>query len=76
MQQGPATPKSTSRQLNSRAVQDVHFEGDFIELVTDYDQLQKKLAFEKAVHECKVCFMERMGTLCIQFQGCGHVFCK
>ena len=76
VQQGPATPKSASRLLDSRAVQDVHFEGDLIELMKDYDQLQKKLAFEKAVHECKVCFMERMGTLCIQFQGCSHVFCK
>lgn len=59
-----------------RAVRDVQYQGDLLEYLKDYDKLQKKVAFDKAVHCCKVCLSDKMGTQCIEFQKCCHVYCR
>ena len=64
-------------QADPRALRDVRFQGgDLLEYLKDYDKLQRKLAFHKASHVCKVCFSEKTGAQCIEFPNCRHAYCR
>lgn len=41
-----------------------------------YDAAQKEKAFSSTQFECGVCFMNWLGSECIQFIECCHVFCR
>lgn len=76
-QQSPAvTTRSRPILLDSRAVSDNQFKGDLLELLKEYEQMSEQAAFEKTSHTCKVCFGEKLGSICTRFPTCNHVYCK
>lgn len=41
-----------------------------------YNQEQRVVVFGRSLQECTVCFSSKLGSDCIQFDKCGHIFCK
>ncbi|CAN9500694.1 unnamed protein product [Ophioblennius macclurei] len=41
-----------------------------------YDASQKQRAFDKTVFDCGVCFLNNLGSECVQLLECGHIFCR
>lgn len=68
------TPLNTT--LDTRAVQDSQYNGDLLEFLKSYDRQETLKEFEKSSQSCKVCFDEKMGSQCMQFPNCSHVYCK
>lgn len=62
--------------LDPRAVQDTQFKGDLLEFLIENDKIEKQIAFDKGHHNCKVCFCEKIGSSCMRFPNCDHVYCK
>ena len=59
-----------------RAIQDVASQHLLLPTLLEHDKLQQEHDFRMTLFTCQVCFMEKLGALCISFQGCDHVYCK
>ncbi len=68
--------RATITNLDCRAVSDNQFKGDLLEVLKEYEKASEQLMFEKSSHTCKVCFMEKLGFVCMRFPSCNHVYCK
>ena len=65
--------KEESFQRN-RLAEDV--EEGIIKYLKNYDVEQKQRDFDKDSFSCGVCFEDKQGRHCTQFEECSHVFCK
>ena len=71
---GPRT--SNNLELDDRAIQDLAPNTNVLKLLRDYNEEIQKKVFNNKNFECKVCFIEKAGSNCIQFWPCNHVYCK
>lgn len=44
--------------------------------IAAYNEERTKIQFQKNIYLCEICFQDKMGEKCIQFQPCSHVYCK
>lgn len=71
--------KDTNRKdsaLDSRAIQDIASYDRLLPVILEYNKQAIKLDFDKSFFPCQVCFGEKLGSQCIKFLDCGHVYCK
>lgn len=61
---------------DSRAIQDIASNDRLLATLLDYDKQARQIEFDKSLFECKVCFSDRVGSQCINFYNCNHVYCK
>ncbi|XP_077984115.1 E3 ubiquitin-protein ligase RNF14-like [Glandiceps talaboti] len=62
--------------MDCRAVQDIGSQGLLLITLIEYNHLEQQRVFNSALFTCNVCFNEKLGVSCINFQGCDHVYCK
>lgn len=71
--------KDTNRKesaSDSRAIQDIASYDRLLPVILEYNKQAIKLDFDKSFFSCQVCFGEKLGSQCIKFLDCGHVYCK
>ncbi|XP_042207502.1 E3 ubiquitin-protein ligase RNF14-like [Homarus americanus] len=77
---GGASSLSLSRQnsqnYDSRTIQDIAPKTNMLRLLRDYDEEMRRQVFGTKNFECKVCFADKLGTNCLEFWPCRHVYCK
>ena len=59
-----------------RAIQDIASQCLLLPALLNFDAEQVEVKFMSTLFECQVCFMEKVGKLCMKFLGCDHVYCK
>lgn len=59
-----------------RAIQDVESWVDVLPVILDFDQQQKQKCFDSKVYLCNICFLEKLGSDCLYFMDCKHVYCR
>ncbi|MEQ2181484.1 hypothetical protein GOODEAATRI_012054 [Goodea atripinnis] len=66
----------TKAQLDPRAVvlKDPH--SDPLPQLLDFDEGQRQRVFDSKVFCCGICFSDKLGSNCLCFKGCQHVYCK
>ncbi|KAJ7316366.1 hypothetical protein JRQ81_002528 [Phrynocephalus forsythii] len=62
--------------LDGRAVQDVDSLSSLIREILDFDQAQKEKCFNSQMHPCNICLSEKLGSECMYFLDCRHVYCR
>ncbi|XP_006003269.1 E3 ubiquitin-protein ligase RNF14 [Latimeria chalumnae] len=62
--------------LDERAIQDVESWANVVTEILDFDQIQQQKHFNSKVYLCGICFSEKLGSECLYFLDCKHVFCK
>uniref|UniRef100_A0A4X2KPA2 E3 ubiquitin-protein ligase RNF14 n=2 Tax=Diprotodontia TaxID=38609 RepID=A0A4X2KPA2_VOMUR len=62
--------------VDERAVQDVESLSSLIREILDFDQAQQKKCFNSKMYLCNICFCEKLGSECMYFLECRHVYCK
>ncbi|XP_042872795.1 E3 ubiquitin-protein ligase RNF14-like isoform X2 [Penaeus japonicus] len=62
--------------LDSRTIQDIAPNTNMLRLLRDYDEDMRRKVFGNKNFECKVCFMDKLGSHCLEFWPCHHVYCK
>jgi len=62
--------------IDKRAVQDVFTLQGLLSSLIEYNRAEEKRLFESSFINCNVCYLEKFGSLCIQFSQCKHVYCK
>nr|XP_056703763.1 E3 ubiquitin-protein ligase RNF14 [Euleptes europaea] len=62
--------------LDPRATQDVDSLSSLIREILDFDQTQKEKCFNSKMYLCNICFSEKLGSECMHFMDCMHVYCK
>ncbi|XP_076993385.1 E3 ubiquitin-protein ligase RNF14 isoform X2 [Tamandua tetradactyla] len=62
--------------VDERAVQDVESLSSLIQEILDFDQAQQKKCFNSKLFLCNICFCEKLGSECMYFLECRHVYCK
>ncbi|XP_044884602.1 E3 ubiquitin-protein ligase RNF14-like isoform X1 [Mauremys mutica] len=62
--------------LDERAVQDVESLSSLIGEILDFDQAQQKKCFNSKMFLCSICFSEKLGSECMYFMECRHIYCK
>ena len=69
---------TSSEQLtfDPRAIQDIGSQQMLLPAILEYDREQRLCVFRQTVYTCQVCFVEKLGDDCLQFDRCGHVYCK
>lgn len=65
-----------SLSLDSRTIQDIAPNTNMLRLLRDYDEDMRRKVFSNKNFECKVCFMDKLGSHCLEFWPCHHVYCK
>jgi len=45
-------------------------------LLREYNNMKEETIFGTQLFTCEVCFTEKIGSSCIQFKDCGHVYCR
>lgn len=68
------TPSSS--QLDSRAVLLMDPRADLLPQLLDFDEAQRQRVFDGKVFCCGICFVEKLGSNCLCFKDCQHVYCK
>ncbi|XP_014384544.1 PREDICTED: E3 ubiquitin-protein ligase RNF14 isoform X1 [Myotis brandtii] len=62
--------------VDERAVQDVESLSSLIQEILDFDQAQQIKCFNSKLFLCNICFCEKLGSECMHFLECRHVYCK
>ncbi|XP_030068264.1 E3 ubiquitin-protein ligase RNF14 [Microcaecilia unicolor] len=62
--------------LDKRAIQDVNSLSSLIRDILDFDQAQQKKCFNSKLYMCNICFSEKLGSECMHFKECQHVYCS
>lgn len=62
--------------LDPRAIQDVESKSSLIREILDFDQAQREKCFNSKMYLCDICFSEKLGSECMNFMDCSHVYCK
>uniref|UniRef100_A0A8C0MA56 E3 ubiquitin-protein ligase RNF14 n=2 Tax=Boreoeutheria TaxID=1437010 RepID=A0A8C0MA56_CANLF len=62
--------------VDERAVQDVESLSSLIQEILDFDQAQQIKCFNSKLFMCNICFCEKLGSECMYFLECRHVYCK
>ncbi|XP_006877506.1 PREDICTED: E3 ubiquitin-protein ligase RNF14-like [Chrysochloris asiatica] len=64
--------------VDKRAVRDIDIESlaSLLQEVLDFDQTQQEKSFNKAAYTCNICFSIKLGSQCMCFSNCKHVYCK
>lgn len=65
-----------SSDYDDRAIQDLSPSVNLLRYLLDFNDEMRKKMFKLKTFECKVCFLERAGSQCIEFWPCNHVYCK
>ncbi|XP_039557278.1 E3 ubiquitin-protein ligase RNF14 isoform X2 [Passer montanus] len=75
---GGATSSATAEEemVDARAVQDVESLSSLIREILDFDQAQRRKCFNSKMYSCGICFCEKLGSECMRFLECSHVYCK
>uniref|UniRef100_A0A8C5KCS6 E3 ubiquitin-protein ligase RNF14 n=2 Tax=Jaculus jaculus TaxID=51337 RepID=A0A8C5KCS6_JACJA len=62
--------------VDERAVQDVESLSSLIQNILDFDQAQQTKCFNSKLFLCNICFCEKLGSKCMCFLDCKHVYCR
>lgn len=74
---GKSEPQlSSSSQLDPRAVLLMDPRADLLPQLLDFDEAQRQRVFDSKVFCCGICFVEKLGSNCLCFKECQHVYCK
>lgn len=67
---------SSSSPLDPRAVPLLDPRADLLPQLLDFDEAQRQKAFDSKIFGCGICFVEKLGSGCLCFKECQHVYCK
>ncbi|XP_043925214.1 E3 ubiquitin-protein ligase RNF14-like isoform X1 [Protopterus annectens] len=59
-----------------RAAQDVESWANILPEILDFNQHQKQKCFNNKIYSCKICFLAKLGSDCLCFTKCEHVYCN
>ncbi|MBN3302497.1 RNF14 ligase, partial [Amia calva] len=62
--------------LDPRAIVEVDPRTNVLLQLLDFDVEQQQKAFDSKAYSCGICFLEKMGSECLCFKECRHVYCK
>ncbi|KAM9331781.1 E3 ubiquitin-protein ligase RNF14-like isoform 2-T2 [Pholidichthys leucotaenia] len=68
--------KENSAKLDPRAVLLLDPRADLLPQLLDFDEAQRQRVFDSKVFCCAICFMEKLGSNCLCFKECQHVYCN
>ncbi|XP_029375078.1 E3 ubiquitin-protein ligase RNF14 isoform X2 [Echeneis naucrates] len=63
-------------QLDPRAVLLMDPRADLLPQLLDFDEAKRQKVFDSKVFCCGICFAEKLGSGCLCFKECQHVYCK
>lgn len=69
-------PRSGKVDSDTRAIQDIESVESLLQYILDYDMKEAQYQFSINYFDCNVCFCEKVGSQCVQFPKCEHVYCK
>ncbi|KAB7502557.1 E3 ubiquitin-protein ligase RNF14 [Armadillidium nasatum] len=67
---------SKTPKFDPRTVQDVAPSTNLLRILREYDEEMRQKVFDLKFYNCKVCFLEKPGSSCMEFWPCNHVYCK
>lgn len=67
---------SSSYKLDPRAVVLMDPRSDPLAQLLDFDEAQRQRAFDGKTFLCGICFGDKLGSNCLCFNECQHVYCK
>lgn len=67
---------SSSSFLDPRAIPLLDPRADLLPQLLDFDEAQRQKAFDSKIFGCGICFVEKLGSGCLCFKECQHVYCK
>ncbi|KAJ8266812.1 hypothetical protein GJAV_G00134970 [Gymnothorax javanicus] len=62
--------------LDPRAVMEVDPRVNILPQLLDFDEAQRQKVFDSKVFSCNICFSEKLGSSCLLFKECQHVYCR
>ncbi|KAM4677290.1 E3 ubiquitin-protein ligase RNF14-like isoform 1-T3 [Discoglossus pictus] len=61
---------------DKRAIQDVDSLSVLVKFILDFNEAQQKKSFESKSYMCNICLSEKLGSECMYFKDCHHVYCS
>ncbi|XP_048851387.1 E3 ubiquitin-protein ligase RNF14 isoform X1 [Brienomyrus brachyistius] len=74
--EGDAEKGAVKESPDPRAVVDVDPREDILTRLLDFDETQRQRVFDGRVYSCGICFAEKLGSICLNFKECAHVYCR
>lgn len=68
--------KKKPGELDPRAVLEAEPHADLVRQLLDFDEAQRQKVFDSTVFCCGICFSEKLGSDCVLFKECRHVYCR
>ncbi|XP_036380465.1 E3 ubiquitin-protein ligase RNF14 [Megalops cyprinoides] len=68
--------KARKKPPDLRAVVEMDPRTDILPQLLDFDEAQQQRVFDSKVFCCGICFSEKLGSSCMCFKECKHVYCK
>jgi len=61
--------------VDKRACQDIASLDDLVNFLTTFDAQESVRHFNTAYFSCQICYLEKLGTECVRFPTCKHIYC-
>ncbi|XP_026876565.1 E3 ubiquitin-protein ligase RNF14 [Electrophorus electricus] len=74
--EGAGGDKRRPTEADPRAVLEVDPRADLLPQLLDFDEAQRQKVFDSRLFCCSICFLEKLGSSCMLFKECQHVYCK
>ncbi|XP_007247086.2 E3 ubiquitin-protein ligase RNF14 isoform X1 [Astyanax mexicanus] len=68
--------RKQQQELDPRAVLEADPQADLLPQLLDFDEAQRQKVFDGKPFCCGICFSEKLGSGCMLFKECQHVYCK
>lgn len=76
VKKNPEHHSSSPVHLDPRVVTLMDPRVDLLPQLLDFDETQRQRVFDGKVFCCGICFVEKLGAICLCFKECQHVYCK
>lgn len=64
------------RKFDLRAVSCETLQTSLISYILEYNRTRSEKEFQRNIYSCQICFDDKPGSQCMEFMGCGHIFCR
>ncbi|XP_034244713.1 E3 ubiquitin-protein ligase RNF14-like [Thrips palmi] len=64
------------QKFDLRAVSCETLQTSLISHILEYNRTQSEKEFQRNIYTCQICFDDKPGSQCMEFMGCGHIFCR
>lgn len=69
-------PSKTENKVQKQETKKKSRKQILITLLREFNQMKEEELFSVSLYSCEICYIDKVGSQCVRFVGCNHVYCR